>query len=148
MGMTSGQKAGVIILVATILIAGTLILMTDWRIHSSGRIKAIGVGVYTDIDCTEECVAIDWGTLNPGDLAGSDVYIKNTKNTNFTLVMNTTDWIPEIAEGYLTFDWNYSGVVLEPEDVIAVQLTLFVSPSIEDVDTFSFDINIVAKEVE
>lgn len=144
---TEKEKAMAIALVAVVIIAGALVLMATWRIHSSGRIKAIGVGVYTNPACTSECYSIDWDTLSPGDLAGSTIYIKNIKNTNFTLTMNTTAWEPAIAETYLTFDWNYSGVVLEPGQVIAVQLTLYVDPSIENVDTFSFDINIMAGEI-
>lgn len=146
--VTVKEKVMAITLIATVIIAAGLILMSTWRISSSGRIKAIGVGVYTNLACTSECHSINWGELKPGDLAGSNVYIKNIRNTNFTLTMNTTAWEPIIAETYLTFDWNYSGVVLEPDQVIAVQMTLYVNPSIGDVDTFSFDINITAKEVE
>ena len=133
-------------LIATILVASAIVLFATYRIRSVGRIKGIGVDVYWDPDGTVPVIEIDWGLLDPGDLAGVTVFVKNTKNTNITLLLNSSSWDPPEAAQYLTLDWNYTGQVLAPEQIIPVQVTLYVSLDIHDVDVFSFDIWVWAFE--
>ena len=136
-----------IALAATIIIATVTVLVFTYRISNVGRIKAVGVGVYWDLNATNPCSSIDWGSLRPGDLAGVTVYVKNVKNTNVTLSLNVTDWSPQNASQYLTLSWNYSGAMIQPAQVIAIQMALLVSPQTQNIDTFSFNIVITATEV-
>ncbi|MCK4481612.1 hypothetical protein KAU55_00185 [Candidatus Bathyarchaeota archaeon] len=145
------KTLAVTLAVTLILVAATAVLMmASYRIPSVGKIRAIGVEVYSDANCTVPLEFVDWGMLDPGDLAGFTCYIRNSRNVNFTLTIAAFNWTPPEAGDYLFLDWNYSGVVLEPLDVLPVQVTLMVSPDIGDsgVTSFSMDMYILATEVE
>lgn len=147
MDLKTQRNLAVVAAVAAVVILAAALIISSIRIHNVGRIKAVGVKVYWDLECTDEITKIDWETLNPGDLAGVTTYIKNVKNTAVTMNFTTEVWNPPGTEQYLTFDWNYTkGTVLEPTAVIIVQMTLYVDPTIEGVDQFSFDIVIMATE--
>ena len=148
MALTTREKIMAGIVVAVIIISAVVVLTMTRRIPTVGRIKAIGVEVYWDPDCSEVVESIDWGTMRPGDLAGVTLYFENIRNTNCTLSLNSSNWVPLIAEQYLTLDWNYTDVVMEPEDVLTIQLTLYASTDTEGFTSFSFDILITAVEVE
>ncbi len=126
--------------------SAVVVLIATYRVRNVGRIRAIGVEVFEDPACTSPLIEIDWGVLSAGDLAGVTVYIKNTQNVVFTLTLNTSDWNPPLAADYLSLDWNYTGKVLTPEQVLPVQLTLYVSVHVQNVTSFSFDILVVATE--
>jgi len=134
-------------LIATIIIASVVIFVVIRKIPSVGRIRAINCAVYADAACTIEVTEIDWGTLSPGDLAGLTVYIKSIGNENFTMTIHSEQWVPVYADTYLTLDWNYTGVLIEPNDVVPTLITLYVDPTIAGVDTFSFLIVITAEAV-
>ena len=122
------------------------------RIPSVGKIKAIEVEVFQDSECTVILAQIDWGTLEPGDLAGVTCYLKNTKNTNFTLTIIAGNWTPIEVEPYFEIDWNYTGETMYPEDILCTQITLYLSPTITEMDSvptsFTLNILITATEVE
>lgn len=143
---TNLEKGLVVALIATIIVAAAVILAMSWTIHTTGKIKAVGVGVYWDLNATMPCTAIDWGVLGPGDLAGVTVYIKNIKNTNATLTINSTAYVPPEFEKYATLTWNYTGAMLQPAQTIGAQISLLIAPNIANVTTFSFDIYIWAIE--
>lgn len=144
---TTQRNLAVVALIATIIIAATVVFIVTIRIHSAGRIKAVGCEVFADPGTTIVLTEIDWGLMSPGDLSGVMSYIKNTRNTPFNLTLTTENWSPTNAANYLTLEWNYTGQVLQPGDVLAVQITLFVDPLIQDVDVFSFYIVVTATEV-
>jgi len=131
-------------LAAVIIVAA--VLVSTWRIRSTGKIKAVGVGVYWDLSCASPCTEIDWGILGAEDLAGTTLFIKNTKNLNCTLSINSSAYEPLIAQQYLTLDWNYSGQILQPQQILTIQITLYVSKNVTGIDPFSFDIIITATE--
>jgi len=133
-----------IALIATVIVAATVIITMSLVIHTTGKIKGVGVAVYNDAAGTSPCTSIDWGVLNPGDLAGVTVYIKNVKNTNATLSMTMNNTQPSAFAPYSTLAWNYSGQILVPAQQICTQITLLINPNIKDIDTFTFDIIINA----
>ncbi len=144
--MTKRETALVIALAATIIVAAIVVLVATYTIHTTGKIKGIGVTVSWDPAGTQPCTAIDWGVLGPGDLAGVTVYIKNVKNTNATLSIARNNTQPSEFLTYSTLSWNYSGQVLHPTETICTQLTLLVNPNISNITQFSFDIIITATE--
>ena len=148
MELTNREKVMAVIMIATILIAGAILLHATKTIPSTGTIKSLDFEVFANPDCTVIVERVNWGTVNRGSTVGITVYIKNIKNTNFTMSMNTTNWVPTIAEANIILAWNYTGELIEPNQVIPVQLLLMVNPNIENVVQFSFDININAEEVE
>lgn len=141
------RNLAVAALVVTIIVAVIAVVLTaTYRIHNVGTVKAIGVAVFWDLGCTVPVETIDWELISPGDLKGTTVYIKSTKNVNFTMTINATDWNPPEADQYFTIDWNYTGQVLYPTDVVTTQITLYLDPNVADITNFSFDILIVATE--
>lgn len=146
MTWTLREKALTIAWVATIIVASVLVLTVIWRIRSTGRIKAIGVGVYWDAECTVECNTIDWGFMKAGELKGVTLFAKNTRNVNLTLSLLSELYEPPEAQQYLTIDWNDTGLILTPEQIRPLQLTLYVSLNVTDITTFNFDIIVLGTE--
>jgi hypothetical protein len=116
---------------------------TSKTLSSTGTIETIGVGVYTNIQCSSPLTSIAWGTLEPGENQTVICYIKNEGDLPSTLSMYTSNWNPSSAENYLTLSWNYDGGYINPDDSVQVTFTLSVDESIEGVTSFGFDITIV-----
>lgn len=135
---------GIIGLVVSVL--ATSLLTAQQQISNTGIVKAVGVGVYEDLACTRNVTSINWGALEPGAVASFLVYIKNEGNTPLILSMTTNNWNPAQASEYITLEWNREGHVLSVGSVIQANLTLSVSPSIEEITSFSFNIIIVGVE--
>lgn len=141
--MVAGFASGVVV---ALIVVGIVLMATLW-LHSHGRLKTIGVEAYVDPECTRPCTSIDWGLVEPGEVRGALIYLKNTNNTAFNMTVKAENWNPPVAENYLTLSWNYTGEILQPGDVIPVQLLLTVSPNATGFDKYSFDIVITATEV-
>jgi len=135
-------------LIATIVIAVTVVLTMNRAVGNVGKIRAIGFDVYADRACTSPLTQIDWGSLSPGEMAAITMYARNSGNVNVTLAFNTTDWNPVGASTVLLVAWNYSGQVIKPLEVVAISTTLTVSPSISGVTNFSYTMNIQATEAK
>jgi len=118
-------------------------LSTTSRVSSSGVIKAVGVGVYSDLACTTKLSSIDWGTLEPGVSKNVTCYIKNGGNSAITLSLSTANWSPSNASQNITLKWDSGGKSISPSQVVKATLTLSVSSSISGITNFSFDIIIV-----
>jgi len=141
----------VLTLTATILVAGTVILTSgilssSFIMQSAGNLKSVGVGVYWEQSCNSEVTSIDWGNLNPGDTVSVTVYVKNEGNVAVELNMTTDNWDPSSASTYLTLTWDRQGFVLNSGEVVQAIFTLWVSPNIQNVTTFSFDIIVTGVE--
>ena len=112
-------------------------------LSSSGTIITVGVGVYSNSQCTTPLTSITWGTLEPGGNQTMTCWIENDGDVSTTLSMFTSNWSPAEAENYLTLSWDYSGQSINPGNSVQVTFTLSVSPSIEGITNFGFDITIV-----
>lgn len=89
--------------------------------------------------------SIDWGKLWPGATREETVTVNNTSEGNETLRMVTGNWQPQNASQYISLSWNYTGETLRANQAVPITLMLSVSWQIEGVDTFSFDITIIAE---
>lgn len=147
MALSTREKILVAALAVTIIVAAALVLVATRRIRNVGQIRGVGVGIYWDKQCTLPATEIDWGLLDPGDLAGVTLFFKNERNVNFTLTFEVGNWTPAEASTFLTFDWNYTDYVFTPEQVEPIQCTLYVALDIHDIYTFGFDTVFVATEV-
>lgn len=114
-------------------------------ISGAGKVKALGVGVYWDLNCTERVTLIDWGIIEPGASENRTVYVKNEGNAPIVLYLNTTNWNPPETEDYLTLTWNYSGENLEPLQVLSINMTLTVAQNVTGITNFTFDITVVGE---
>jgi hypothetical protein len=134
-------------LLALVLIgipAAEALLSSSTTVHSTGSVKAIGVGVFQNSGCTQTLTSVDWGTLEPGTIKNVTIYVKNQGNAPVTLSLQTGNWNPTGASSYLTLGWNYGGASLAVNEVKAVVLSLTISSSITGITSFSFDITIAA----
>jgi hypothetical protein len=118
-------------------------LVASAKVGNTGSVKAIGVGVYSDSLCTSPVTSFTWGMLNPNSTSTKTCYIKNSGNSNVTLSMSTSNWIPSNASSYITFNWNLQNQILTSGQVKQATFTLTVSSSVTGITNFSFDITIV-----
>jgi hypothetical protein len=64
-----------------------------------------------------------------------------------TLSMSVGDWVPLIAQQYLTVTWNYvSGTVLQPGVLETVTFIINVNQYVIGVDTFTNTIYVIAAQ--
>lgn len=117
--------------------------ISDKTISNVGSVKAIGVGVYWYENCTSEVSFIDWGMLEPGSSKNVTVYIRNEGNSVANLTMYASNWNPLNASDYMDLSWNYEGQDINVSEVLEVTFTLIISPEIQGITSFSFDIVIV-----
>jgi hypothetical protein len=116
------------------------------RLSSAGTIQiqtTAGLGVYSNYQCTSALNALSWGTLTNGENKTTTFYVKNEGNSPTTLSLETSNWYPTSASTYLTLGWNYNNQPINPNQVVQVTLTLSVSPDIQGITNFSFDVTIV-----
>ncbi len=114
--------------------------LTNRALSSSGSIRALNVGVYSDYACSQSLGSLDWGDLSPGDTVNRTIYVKNTGSAEISLSMTTTGWSPAGANGPLTLVWNRENTKLGAGEVTTATLSLAVSESITDITTFSVQI--------
>ena len=133
------QTAILIAVIAIALILG-VIALNSVVLQNVGNVKAINVEVYWDSDCTNEVSLIDWGIMEPGTTENVTVYIMNTGNSDVMLSTDTINWSPSSASNYITLSWDYEGQSIGSSQVIQTTLTLSISPNIQGITSFSFDI--------
>lgn len=103
-------------------------------IHNVGTIKTIGV--------TCDTTSIDWGLIDPGGSKDYTVHVRNPGTAPVTLTFGTSNWNPATAQSYMTLTWNYTGNQITSAWV-PVRFTLAVSPTVQNITSFSFDITII-----
>lgn len=119
---------------------------TSRTLSSTGSIQiqtSAEIGVYSNFQGTTPLTSLSWGTLEPGGSQNIACYIKNEGDVPLTLSMYDTNWSPSNAEAYLVLSWSYNGTPIASGEVVPITFTLTVSPNIEGITSFSFDINIV-----
>lgn len=147
MAMQRTALAAILVIVLICIVATALgVLVATRKISSVGNIKAVGVGVYSDSNCTIPISFIDWGFLEPGSSKQFTIYVKNEGNVPIRLSMEVNNWNPQSASNYLTLTWDRQDHVLNPGDSSSAVLTLSVSQDISGITSFSFDIIIVGAE--
>jgi hypothetical protein len=147
------QKINMITILAvtmTVIVVSVLaasLLVAYQRVPNSGNVKGVGVSVYWDSSCTNNVTSIDWGFLEPGTTTNVTVYIRNEGSIPVVLNMTTDNWNPTFASNNMTLSWNREGYVLNTTvSTVQTVLTLSVSPSINGVTNFTFDIVITGTE--
>jgi hypothetical protein len=112
----------------------------------ASSVNGLGVGIYWDQACTNGTLSLNWGTIEAGSNYTLTVYIKNEGNSPASLWLETSNWTPSAASGYMSLNWNYSGQLLNVNQVIPLKLTLTVDPNITEISNFSFDTTITTSE--
>jgi hypothetical protein len=127
----------------TLVTAGIIATQT---VSSNGTVTTVGVGVYSDVACSQNCTSISWGTLHPGDTVNQTVYVKNTGTNQITLSMTSENWVPVGSDAYLTLTWDQEGTVLDADDFVLATLYLSVDSDTGGLTDFSFNIVIAGTE--
>ena len=133
-----------VILTSSTLISGVVI--SAQSINSGGTITSMNVEIFRNIECTQSCPDISWGTITPGESTNKTIYIKNTGNKPITLVMTTENWIPANTGTYMSLTWDKENTSLNPGQTAITTLTLEVALDINSIDDFNFDIIITGIE--
>jgi hypothetical protein len=107
-------------------------------------IKGIGTGIYWDQACMNKTLSLDWGQLEAGSSNNLTVYVRNEGNSAVSLLLSTSSWVPSTASGYIALNWSYANQVLKTNEVIPIELTLSISPTIEGTTDFSFVTTVTA----
>ena len=107
-------------------------------------IKGIGTGIYWDQACLNKTYSLNWGTIASGSSSNLTVYVRNEGKSAVSLSLSTTDWAPSSASSYISLSWNYTNQALKTNQVIPIELTLTVSPTIDGVTDFNHVTTITA----
>jgi len=124
-----------------VILTLTIYASQQATIGAHGQIKTtnVNIDVYWDSKCEVPCQSINWGTLKPGDKSQKYVYILNRDTSSVSLIFNLVDWQPTTAQQYISLSWNlYTPIPASSSK--SVLFTLSVSPLIQGVTSFSFNI--------
>lgn len=119
---------------------GFNIQLVSYPISSMATIKTLGVTVWQDVNLTIPLTLVDWGLIEPNQTKTLTCWVRNEGNSPLTLSLWTENWQPTNATNYISLSWNLEGEVVEVGEALEANLTLTVSPSIENITSFSFDI--------
>ncbi len=125
-------------LFATVLASGGV--GTSRRVSASGVIASANLELYSDVDCTQKLMSIDWGNISPGSSVLRMIFVRNTGSIPLALSMNGTNWSPASAGNKMILSWDREGAVLAAGEIGAATLKLVVYPSINGVNGFNVDI--------
>ena len=133
----------------TVLTSSTVIsaaVLSTRPISSGGTITSLNVEIYANIQCTQTCSNINWGTLSPGESIAQTIFIKNSSNKPIMLYLTVENWIPTSANTYIDLIWDKEGEILDPDQVKPASLTLIAAPDTGSLADFNFDIIITGVE--
>jgi hypothetical protein len=133
-----------IICMLTAIVLGAIIVNfgSIIAVAHAGSVKGLGVGIYWDHACTNKTVSLDWGHVATGSSNSLTVYVKNEGNSAVSLWLSTSNWTPATSSSYMSLNWNYSGQILNTGQIIPLNLTLTVDPTLTGVTNFTFDTTI------
>jgi hypothetical protein len=100
-------------------------------------VKGIGTGIYWDQACLNKTLSLNWGTIAAGSSNNLVVYVRNEGNSAVSLLLSTSDWTPSSASSYISLNWNYTNQTLKTNEVITIELTLTVTPTIDGITDFN-----------
>jgi len=129
------------ICILTIIILGAIIQAfgSITAVAHAGSVEGLGAGIYWDQACTNRTLSLNWGFIETGSNNTLTVYIRNERNSAVSLWLRTSNWAPSASADFMSLNWNYSGQVLNADQVIPLELTLTVYPTISEITVFTFD---------
>jgi hypothetical protein len=129
--------AVVVVMMMTSVLA---LLSVNRTLPTSGTIRTVNVGVYTDAACTQTASSIDWGTINPGASTVKTIYVKNEGAVTMTLNMTSNTWTPGNSPTYMTLTWDAESASVAVGNHVQADFNLTVLSSITGIGAFSFNI--------
>ena len=107
----------------------------------------IEIDVYSDAGCTIQCASITWGEIEVGGSIDKTIYVMNSGDDDVYLYLAADNWEPFAADGPIQLSWDYDESVIISGAVRELTLSLSISSSITDIETFDFDIVITASKI-
>lgn len=135
---------GLILLLCTIVFA---LIVKNYTMRNVGKIKTIGFDFYSNPECTDLIIEIDWGELRLNQTHNKTGYLKNTGNVDVNTTMYTDTWNPLEAEYAFTVTWDSEGLNVLAGESIPVIITLETTNDhllVQNFTDFSFYIHLVA----
>lgn len=111
---------------------------------SSGLISYSGLDFFSDLSLSSRISHVNWGTLEPGGSSSVDLVIYNFESSPLILYLSSEKWEPSAAQQFLDLSWNYSGDPLQSHEAVEISFVLSVSEDILGIDSFSFDVVVMA----
>jgi len=150
--VVASATLALVVYTLSLSIAGLVLssVQTNRTVSNTGEVKAIGVSLYQNRECTTSLPSIPWGFIEPGETKNFIMYARNEGDYNIylTLDIDEDSWIPPEASNYLVLSWDYDNSTIIPDDVEEITLNLYCDPSVTGIDTFSFDIIITGVSVD
>ena len=132
----------VTVCIVMVIILGPITGFFDASKAVHANVMGLGAEIYWDQNCANKTFWFDWGSIEPGANKTFAVYVRNEGDSAAYLSIATSNWAPSAALNYMTLNWNYSGQILNVDQVVPLELALTVSPSVIGITHFSFDITI------
>jgi hypothetical protein len=133
---------GIIVLSVIVLSTVTVDFSLNKSVVQANTMQGIGVGIYWNQECTNRTLSLNWGSTVAGSGSNLTIYVRNEGNSVVSLRLSASEWIPSTAQSCMSLNWNYTNQVLSAGGVIPIELTLSVSPTICDINNFSFDVTV------
>jgi hypothetical protein len=129
------------IIILTVIVLSTVIkdIGSNNSVVKAESVTGIGVGIYWDEECTNRTHSLNWGSIEASSTNNLTVYVRNEYYSAVSLQLRTSNWTPSAASRYMSLNWNYTGQVLRADEVIPIELTLNVYPTINDIIEFNFE---------
>lgn len=138
-GLDLSSIAALISVAILTIAAFSIVRVAVYQMSVSRRIEnqaSIQTGEGLEIDKT----SIDWGVLEPAENKTENITATNGLISAIVLDVETANWVPPEAADFIVLSWDYNDQSLQPNQEIFIILTLSVSPDIENITTFTFDI--------
>jgi hypothetical protein len=134
------------IYISTLILLGAItgILDPSKNIVKANTINGIGAGIYWNQACTDTPTSFNWGNIHAGSNKTLTIYVRNENNLPVSLSLSTSNWTPSNLADYMSLAWNYSGQILKISEVVPLQITLTINPTINGITDFSFTTTITA----
>lgn len=138
-------KLLVVFTVVNVVLAAGSVTMQLVILRNTAVITMVNVAIYWDASFSSPVEAIDWGNIEPGGDKVIGLYIKNEGNSDVFLSIQAVNLLPSEAVDYIMFSCDYLGQIIKPQDFVHVTLSLSVSPTVQEMTSFSFDVAIEAR---
>ena len=141
------RAISVFLVIGLVLAVGTAIFASSastnqvsQSVSSKGKLTVINLGVYSNSACTLILTSLNFGSIYSGGSSNITLWVKNLGNSNEQLSLTTNTWSPVSVSQWLTLSWNQAGTVLTQNQVVAANLILNVSPSVNpSLSNFTFN---------
>lgn len=90
--------------------------------------------------------SLDWGNITVGGYSIKNITVTNKLPVPVVLRYETQNWDPKNASSFVFLSWDYVNQTLASDESLLLILTLNVSPEVEGITTFYFDIVIYSEE--